>query len=92
MFDEASEATLVRSIGRSGEEREGLNPVVDHAFLKVLPDCFQQIKVQLLALGYVERSRRQRSVKDTATYRSLTRVGEHTLMTLRTLRCQAQGD
>ena len=94
MFDEAPEATLSRSIERSIEEREGVDPAdyVGGARVTVLPDCFQQIKVQLLALGYVERSQRQRSVKDTATYWSLTSVGEDTLMTLRALRRETQGD
>jgi len=88
MFDEASEVTLASALERNIEEREGIDLAgkLLNAQVTVLPDCFQQVKVQLLALGYVGRSQRQRSVRDTATYWTLTPLGEDTLMALRALR------
>lgn len=47
---------------------------------------FQTIKVQLSALGLIEKSRKNRGVRDTGLYWSLTPFGESTLNTVRAIR------
>ena len=50
-------------------------------------ECFDGIKVQLSALGLIERSTdRRRAVSDTATYWKLTEHGHETLLRLRAMR------
>ena len=48
-------------------------------------DGFQTIKVQLLALGLIQRSVRKRAVSDAGTYWTLTPYGEGQMMRLRAL-------
>ena len=47
---------------------------------------FQAIKVQLSALGLIEKSRKNRGVRDTGLYWSLTPFGESALNTVRAIR------
>ena len=49
-------------------------------------DDFQTIKVQLRALGLIVKSDKTRSVKDTATYWSLTPYGSDLMTQLRAIR------
>ncbi len=49
-------------------------------------DCFQTIKIQLRALGLITKSTKSRSVKDTATYWTLTPYGDNVMMRLRAIR------
>ncbi|MCE9530684.1 MAG: DUF4062 domain-containing protein [Planctomycetes bacterium] len=49
-------------------------------------DDFQAIKVQLIALGLMQKSDRRRGVSDTDTYWTLTPYGENYVMKLRALR------
>lgn len=49
-------------------------------------DCFDDIKVQLYALGLIEKSDRKRPVADKSTYWRLTDYGHETLMRLRAIR------
>jgi Domain of unknown function (DUF4062) len=53
---------------------------------KVSADDFQTIKVQLRALGLITKSTNSRSVKDTATYWTLTPYGDNAMTRLRAIR------
>lgn len=52
---------------------------------KVLADDFQTVKIQLRALGLITKSTKNRSVKDTATYWTLTRYGDDVMTKLRAI-------
>ncbi len=49
-------------------------------------DDFQTIKIQLRALGLIVKSTKSRSVKDTATYWTLTPYGDNFMTKLRAIR------
>ena len=49
-------------------------------------DDFQTIKIQLRALGLIAKSTKSRSVKDTATYWTLTPYGDNVMTKLRAIR------
>ena len=51
-------------------------------------DDFQTIKIQLRALGLITKSAKSRSVKDTATYWTLTPYGDNVMTKLRAIRKQ----
>ena len=53
---------------------------------KIDADDFQTIKVQLRALGLITKSTKSRSVKDTATYWTLTPYGDNAMTKLRAIR------
>lgn len=53
---------------------------------KVDNDDFQTIKIQLRALGLITKSTKSRSVKDTATYWTLTPYGDNVMTKLRAIR------
>jgi hypothetical protein len=53
---------------------------------KIKEDDFQAIRVQLRAIGLITRSNRQRSVKDTATYWTLTPYGDSVMTKLCAIR------
>ncbi len=53
---------------------------------------FQTIKIQLRALGLISRSVRPRSIKDTATYWTLTPYGDQVLTTLRAIPSEVAGE
>ncbi len=93
MINEADEDTLTMALNglvRSKEQSElqkqkslkGLN-LFD---FKVKRDDFQTVKVQLRALGLITKSTKNRSVKDTATYWTLTAYGDNQLTHLRAIR------
>jgi len=52
---------------------------------KVDSDDFQTIKIQLRALGLITKSTKSRSVKDTATYWTLTPYGDNVMTRLRAI-------
>jgi hypothetical protein len=52
---------------------------------KISDHDFQTIKIQLRALGLTMKSQRPRSIKDTATYWTLTPYGDQVLTTLRAI-------
>jgi Domain of unknown function (DUF4062) len=54
--------------------------------ISIHEDDFQTIKVQFIALKYVEKSTRGRSVRDPQTYWKLTSEGESAMMRLRAVR------
>lgn len=49
-------------------------------------DCFQQIKVQLIALGLIVRGERKRAVSDSGNYWKLTPYGESRLIATQAMR------
>jgi len=51
----------------------------------VLRDDFQTVKIQLRALGLITKSSKNRSVKDTATYWTLTPYGDNQMTKLRAI-------
>ena len=59
----------------------------DHTFrnFKVIEEDFQTIKVQLRALGLMNKSEKNRSVKDTGTYWTLTPYGDSVMNRLRAI-------
>lgn len=54
--------------------------------LEINEDVFQTIKIQLRALGLIEQSDKKRSIKDTATYWTLTKKGDNLMVNLRAIR------
>lgn len=53
---------------------------------KINNDDFQTVKVQLRALGLMNKSIKSRSVKDTDTYWSLTPYGDEVMTKLRAIK------
>jgi len=49
-------------------------------------DVYQTIKIQLRALGLIEQSNRKRSIKDTASYWTLTPKGDSLMIQLRAIK------
>ena len=56
------------------------------ASCQINTDCFRTIIVQLRALGLIVKSTRPRSVKDTATYWTLTPFGDNVMNRLRAIK------
>lgn len=93
MIDEADESALITALNglirskeaprlNKEESLTGLNLLE----FKVKRDEFQTVKVQLRALGLITKSIKNRSVKDTATYWTLTAYGDNQLTRLRAIR------
>lgn len=55
-------------------------------------DSFQTIKMQLIALGLIQKADRKRPISDTETYWTLTPYGETHLMKLRALKRGDEGE
>jgi len=90
MLDEASEEKLREALGREiifYMNQKEVGKLEDFGRdREVVEDSLHTIKLQLAALGLIERSNRKRQVRDTETYWKLTRYGEHYVMRLRALR------
>jgi len=83
MFGEASEHDLKEQLQSKYEATASLA----HIFaLRVDEEDFQTIKVQLLALGLIQKSERKRTASDTKTYWKLTPYGETYAMVLKAIR------
>lgn len=97
MIDEALESDLRRGIEGFIKEREtdrlrqekSLTAIKD---VGISDDDFQTIKVQLKALNLITKSRKPRSVKDQATYWTLTPYGDSVMTKLRAIRRVAAPD
>ena len=93
MIQEAKESILVSSLASmlpvdaiaSVQKRSKLGALTSK-FIDIESDCLQTIIVQLRALGLMTESIRNRSVKNTATYWTLTPYGETIMNTLRAIR------
>jgi hypothetical protein len=91
MIDEASEEALRARLGeelfqRASQLREFKRVHFYRNIVVLDEDDFQQIKVQLRALGLITMSQRRRGVKDTNTYWALTPRGDAYLVRLRAMR------
>ena len=86
MVDEASEPRLrneiVKVIREQIKEKENHRPEQ----VEVNGTDFQTIKVQMIALGLIEKSDKKRSIKDTEVYWKLTPYGENKMMSLKAIR------
>ncbi len=92
MIDEANESTMTTSLNaliRSKEipllEKQKSLKGLNLLEFKVKKDDFQTVKIQLRALGLITKSTKNRSVKDTATYWTLTAYGDNQLTRLRAI-------
>lgn len=83
MVDEAPEESLrneiVKTIREQIKEKENHRP----SKIEVNGTDFQTIKVQLIALGLIEKSDKKRSIKDNDVYWKLTPFGENKMMSLK---------
>lgn len=88
MYDEASEKTMKSHLGNNLLRYSECD--IDFGdcseFFSINADDFQQIKIQLIALGLIVKSNRKRGVKDSNTYWTLSNFGERYLTKLRALR------
>lgn len=93
MIDEAEDTTLIRALNgmlrtlaidvyKDDKDIKGLNLLK----VEISRDDYQTIKVQLRALGLIQKSGKNRSVKDTATYWTLTPYGDTVMTRLRAIR------
>jgi hypothetical protein len=91
MVDEAPEDGLkneiVKIIREQIKEKENHRP----SKVEVNGTDFQTIKVQLIALGLIEKSDKKRSIKDTDVYWKLTPFGEKKMMGLKAIRKKNEG-
>jgi hypothetical protein len=89
MIDEANEATLTSALNSliTTENADRLQKKFPDHHLTLLIDKedFQTIKVQLRALGLIARSQKSRSLKDVATYWTLTPYGDEAMTRLRAI-------
>lgn len=84
MFGEAPERELKEQLQRKFEANV---PLSRRAHLvRIDEEDFQTIKVQLLALGLIQKSERKRTASDTHTYWKLTPYGERYAMVLKAIR------
>jgi hypothetical protein len=67
---------------------EEKHPKKKFSRFRISRDDFQTIIIQLRALGLISKSKRQRSVKDGATYWTLTPYGDNLMTKLRAIKTQ----
>lgn len=91
MIDEATESRLleplnvfIRTYVIDEVKKKHRNRNVGH--FRINTDDFQTIKIQLRALGLITKSQKTRSVKDTATYWTLTPYGDNVMTQLRAIK------
>ena len=86
MVDEAPEMglrnELIKVIREEIKERDDHRP----SKIELNGTDFQTIKVQLIALGLIEKSEKKRSIKDTDVYWTLTPFGENKMIGLKAIR------
>lgn len=87
MFDEASESDLEKTL----RTRIAVQSGKSYWNVEIHDEDFQTIKVQLRALGLIQKSTKKRSLKDTDTYWSLTPYGEHYATVLKAIRKDSGG-
>lgn len=87
LFGECPESKMATDIATSFFRRDDkLAQVVDVQRADLNMESLQSIKVQLFALGLIQRGSKQRGVQDSQTYWRLTSYGEDYLMKLRALK------
>lgn len=101
LMDEAPESamraalkTFIHSFGVFDLDEDDDILAYDHRvdLWTVLDSSFQTIKIQLRALGLIEKSTKPRSVRDTRTMWTLTRLGDETMTRLRAVRKGEEAD
>ena len=96
LINEASEhrmTTILSSfVGESGlEDLTSRHPEIHKiSTVTISRDSFETVKIQLRALGLIEKSVKQRSLKDTETYWKLTPYGDKIMTQLRAIRKPGQ--
>lgn len=92
MIDEAKDVILHRALSNMVEEHVLDDLIKSDEFVNLnlmdfnaSPDNYQTVKVQLRALGLITQSTKNRSVKDTATYWTLTPYGDTVMTRLRAI-------
>lgn len=68
------------------EDAEGRRPVGAIYEAEITPDGFNDVKVQLTALGLIEKGTKRRPGSDTNSYWKLTSKGQQSLLRLRSIR------
>ncbi|WP_235734420.1 hypothetical protein [Nocardioides alcanivorans] len=92
MIDEATEIGLDNTLGTfitevtRAAEKDSETPLGWISSAKPEEKAFDDVRVQLLALGLIERSERKRHVNDSNTYWTLTNQGRDHMMRLRAVR------
>lgn len=100
LMDEVSEKTMkthidsyifdkaysLKSVQKLLEPRDDTGEKKELYSTTMSPDDFQTVKIQLISLGFVEKSKKARGVRDANTYWTLTPYGEATLNKLRAVR------
>lgn len=96
MINEATERQLIEALNTLVREASFSILQADTKFsgkkisgFTINKDDFQTIKIQLRALGLIAKSVKARSVKDTATYWTLTPYGDNSMTRLRAIRRSA---
>ncbi|VCU69575.1 hypothetical protein PIGHUM_01638 [Pigmentiphaga humi] len=92
MIDEATENEMAKSLNRLISDLASSDLQSNKGFkdlglmnFRIDGDDFQTIKIQLRALGLITKSTKSRSVKDTATYWTLTPYGDTVMTRLRAI-------
>lgn len=83
MFDECSESRLSSTLSCYVARHV---PLHEYESLHVHQESFQTVKVQLMALGIIQKSQRKRTPSDRETYWSLSPYGEHYVTKLKAIR------
>lgn len=78
-LSEAVESLMIEKLSKNDRPTKIMN-------FEVSDSDYQTIKIQLRALGYITKSSKARSVKDTATYWTLTPYGDTVMTRLRAKR------
>ncbi len=93
MIDEATESQLTKALNdlvrfEASPDLSSSSQFKDHTLMsfRIDRDDFQTIKIQLRALGLITKSTKNRSVKDTATYWTLTAYGDTVMTRLRAIK------
>jgi hypothetical protein len=93
MIDEATEGQLTKALNdlvclEVFMDLSNSSQFKDHKLMsfRIDRDDFQTIKIQLRALGLIAKSAKNRSVKDTATYWTLTSYGDIMMTRLRAIK------
>jgi hypothetical protein len=83
MFDECDEGLMTKTLEDSLSWKDD-NTAQMHVHLA--NDVLQTVKIQLLALGLIQKSVKKRALNNTASYWKLTPYGETYLLKLRAIR------
>lgn len=94
MLDECTESDLEDALGKhmtelaraEEDERAGDKKIGWFIEFAVADKTFDDVKVQLFSLRFIERSERRRQVSDTNTYWTLTHAGRDHMLRLRAIR------